>query len=305
MTVPNHHKKLLFVGTRREAQPLLSELRAAGHEVSLVDDIEEATALVDSGGFHHAVLSAGQLASLLEEVREAGTANLREWRRSISAISYDLRHLLGALESSVHELARHEASKSARFARDISEIRRTISALSGFLRELTDELTNGAADDLAISPVDLEDVVETAAMTVYPSAQERSQRLVIDVDDSVSTIRADGTKVKRVLSNLLDHASRHSPRLSTVTVRAQPEEDGCVISVAYEGDTLTLSELRHLFGARPSRKEAAAGLARVQWLVELHGGRLWVESEKGQSTSIFVHLPSSVESKHRAASRAG
>lgn len=305
MTAPAQRKKLLVVSSKREAQPLLAELRAAGHNVSLVDDLEQAAALLESGSFHQVMLSGREMSSLLRDLREAATGSSGDWRRSVSALAYDLRYLLGALERGIKELALQERG-SARLSREISEVPRTISVLSGFLRELTEELSNGGAAEIVLSETDIEDIIETAAMAVYPSASERSQRLTVDVEEGLSTVRADATKVKRALSNLLHHASSRSPALSTVTVRAQAEDGDCVISVSYKGDTLTLSELRRLFSrAWRERHSAAADLARAQWLVEQQGGRLWVESEKAQGTCIFVCLPSAVRPSSRVASRAG
>jgi signal transduction histidine kinase len=303
VTAPAQRKKLLVVSSKREAGSLLADLRAAGHNVSLVDDLEQAAALLESGSFHQVVISGREMSSLLGDLREAAAGSHGEWCRSVAALAYDLRYLLGALEHGIMELARQERG-SARLSRHISEVRHTISVLSGFLRELTEEMSSGGTGEIALSDADIEDLIETAAMAVYPSAAERSQRLAIDVDEGLATVRVDAVKLKRALSNLLHHASSRSPPYSTVTVRVHAENDDCLISVSYTGDTLTLAELRRLFSpAWRGRNDAGADLVRAQWLVEQQGGRLWVESEKAQGTSIFICLPSAVKPSSRVASR--
>jgi len=286
----DHSKKILVVSAKKEAEPTLGQLRAAGHQVSLVEDMDEAQALLASEGFNQALLPARTLASLLEQRALWDSADMDAWRRSASGIAHDIRALLRSVDSGIRELA--EGGQARRARDELTQARRTISVLSTFLAELTEELEGAFAEGLSLTSVNVEDAVETAAMAVYPSALERGQRLVIDVEEEVTRIEADGPKLKRVLTNLLQHASRSGPERGMVTVRARKEREDCVVAVSYAGDTITLSELRRLFAPpSPGGGAPGAGLSRVQRLVGQHGGRLWVESQKGSDTCIFVSLP--------------
>jgi K+-sensing histidine kinase KdpD len=289
---PHHdRKKVLVVSVKREAEPVLGQLRAAGHQVSLVEGMDEAQTLLASGGFDQSLLPARALELLLEERAFWQGTDTEAWRISTAGIAHDLRSLLRALEWSIRELTEADVD-GMKTGGDLPQLTRTIAVLSAFLRELTSELEGDAQQGLSLSAINLEDVVESAAMAVYPSALERRQRLVIDIHDEVAQIQADATKMKRVLTNLLDHASRQSPSLATVRVGAQRENDSCVISISYVGNAITLSELRRLFSpATPMVHSAGGGLSRSQRLIEEHGGRLWVESQKGSGTCIFVSLP--------------
>ena len=160
-----------------------------------------------------------------------------------AAIAHDLRNLLTTLERCLRELQRPAEN-------DVMESCRTINTLSTFLLELTEELQAAGHSGLALTIVDLEDTVEVAAVTVYPSAADRRQRLVIDIEEAARHVRADATKLKRVMSNLLAHASRESPPLGTVTVSARREVDACVISVSYTTQTASLSRMSELFNRR-------------------------------------------------------
>ncbi len=291
MTPSDVHKRILFAALKKEAQPVLGQLRAAGHEVSLVEDLDEAQVLLASGTFDQTVLAASSLASLLEHRLLWESTDTDAWRRSISAIAHDLRSLLLALERSI-ECLQEDDRRRGGVASEFSEIRHTISTLSSFLQELTVDLGNGVREELNWTSVDLEDVVETAAMAAYPRASERRQKLVIDIDEDVTQVRADSTKLKRVLTGLLQYASRHTTSRGTVKVRAYQEHPDWVISISHTGDALTRSELPGLFSPLSDKgSSAGAGLTRVERLVAQHGGRLWIESEKGSGTSIFVSLP--------------
>lgn len=290
MTTAALQKRILFVAPKKEAQPVLSQLRAAGHHVSLVEDQDEARALLGFASFDEAVLPAAHLASLLEEQQLWEHADTDAWRKSTAGLAHDLLGLLTGLEQSIAQM--DSEAPGRRPHHDPAELRQTIATLSSFLRELADEL-GGAHERLSLSRVDLEDAVEAAAVAVYPAASERRQRLVVDVDDAVRSIPADSAKLKRVLSNLLFDASRRAPSLGTVTVRAYPEHGDCVISVSHTGEVITQAELRRPFGGAPEPgfPRAAAGVESLERLVKQQGGRLWIESQKATGTAAFISLP--------------
>jgi K+-sensing histidine kinase KdpD len=165
-----------------------------------------------------------------------------------------------------------------------------MSTLSTFLLELTDEFDAGPRHDLSLRVLDLEDAVETAAISVYSSASDRRQRLVIDIDERARYIRADSTKMKRVLSNLLLHASGQTPP-GTVTVLARRECEDCIISVAHTAETVSLSGLTELLGVKdrvttPEEDSTACSISLSTRRAPLD------REERGAGTTIFVSFPS-------------
>jgi K+-sensing histidine kinase KdpD len=286
VTAPGLRKRILFISPKREAQPLLDQLRAGGHAVSIVEDCDGAQALLSSGAFDLAVLPGPTTETLFAQRSLWEGSGGDSWRQSTAAIAHDLRNLLATLERCLRELQRPSEN-------DLMESCRTINTLSAFLLELTEDLQASGQSGLSLTIVDLEDIVEVAAVTVYPSAADRRQRLVIDIEESARHVRADATKLKRVMANLLAHASQESPRLGTVTVSGYREMDACVISVTYTAQTVSLSRLSELFGPADSLgKMPLVGLRSVQDIIEQHGGRLWVESQSGAGTSVFLSVPS-------------
>jgi signal transduction histidine kinase len=274
-------KRILFVAPKQEAQPVLAELRGLGHGVSLVEDLDEAAVLLDSGGFDHAVLPGASLLQLLEQRTLWETNDADKWRRAMAGLAHDIEYLLHSLRQAIVQSG------------DIVEAQetvRTISVLARFLAELTGELDAGSAQELQLSIFDVEEAVETAAVKVYPSAAERRQRLIIDVEEAAHNVRADPVKLKRILASLLDYASRYTPSSGSVKVRAFVDEQEPVICVSYPGEGLTRREIQQLFSPQGDR-EGSSGLYRVQRLVEQHSCRLWLESERGVSTELFLSLP--------------
>ena len=283
VTSPGEQKQILIVALKKEAQPVLGQLRGAGHRVSLVEDLDEAQSLLESGGFQLAIVSATTLEVLLERRAEWESTEVDLWRRSVSSLAFDIENLLAALgrslEGDADDLMPGQAEK-----------RRTVAVLCDFLKELTSELTGPATSELHLTVVDLEGAIEAAAMTAYPSAAERRQRLVIDVEEGVASVRVDQLRLKRMLSTLLKYASSHTPSRGSVTVRAYQERDEPVICVSYPGEEITQTDLKRLFSPEGGPGESG-GLARVQRLASQHECRVWLESQRGAGTSLFLSLP--------------
>jgi signal transduction histidine kinase len=281
LTLGEKSKRILFVALKKEAQPVLGELRGLGHGVSLVEDIDEATVLLSSGGFDQAVLPAPTLSHLLEQRALWQSNDTDNWRRAIAGLAHDIEYLLQSLRRGIVESGDQAEAR---------ETVRTISVLAHYLSELSGEMDAARGQDLRLSIIDLEEAVETAAITVYPSAAERRQRLVIDIEDESASVRADPVKLKRILATLLDYASRNTPSNGTVMVRAYLEQEEPVICISYPGEEMSGREVQQLFSPETDR-EPASGLSRVQRLLEQHGCRLWLESERGVSTDLFLALP--------------
>ena len=277
-------KQILVIALKKDAQPVLGQLRGAGHRVSLVEDMDEAQALLGSGGFEQVILPAAILGTLLEHSAAWESAEVDHWRRTVSGLAFDLENLLTTLRRAI------VPGDGDLGSGPVDDAHHTISVLCGFLQELTTEIGAAPTRELRLSVVDLEDSIEAAAVTVYPSATERRQRLVINVEEPVSSVRADEVKLKRMLSALLKYASSRTPSQGRVAVHAYQEREEPVISISYEGGEMTRSELRRLFSPG-AEEESPAGLARVRRLAEQHECRVWLESQRGAGTSVFLSLP--------------
>lgn len=280
-------RRILFVAPKREAQPVLSQLRSSGHQVSLVEDLDEAGAILGISTFDQAVLPGSSLEFLLEQKNVWDGLDSEGWRRSTAAIVHDLRGLLAAVGLVVGDFASHAENPDDRH---IGAISNTVKALSKFADELVHELS-ASPGAKTVSAVDLEDAAEAAAVVVYPSAIEREQKLVIDIDQDVAVVKTNALRLKRILKNVLEFASFRAPDNASVTIRASRDEDDCVISVSCDAGEVSRSELNHIF----SRTSGNGGLTRplvlAQQIVDQLDGRMWVESEKSGGVSVFIAIP--------------
>ncbi len=112
---------------------------------------------------------------------------------------------------------------------------------------------------------------------------------------------ADGARIEQVLDNLLSNAVKFSPRGGVVHVGLQPDAMARAIrvTVSDSGPGIAPEDLPHLYdrfyqGRRQVGSGLAGsglGLALAKKVVEAHGGRIWVESERGKGTTVCLHLP--------------
>jgi signal transduction histidine kinase len=124
-------------------------------------------------------------------------------------------------------------------------------------------------------------------------------RIVADVDAALPVVRADLTRVERIVDNLIDNAIKYSPGGGKVTVSARQNGGEILVSVRDEGIGISATDAEKLF--RPfQRLESVVGtaiqgvglgLVVCRRLVEAHGGSIWVESEPGKGSTFRFTLP--------------
>jgi signal transduction histidine kinase len=124
-------------------------------------------------------------------------------------------------------------------------------------------------------------------------------KLTLEVPATPVRIRHDPPRIGQVVSNLLGNALKFTPRNGAVVVELRPTPEGAEIEVRDTGVGIDAAELPHVFERffRGSRENEARGsgsglgLAIVKSIVDMHGGRIFVESRLGAGTTFVVALP--------------
>jgi len=121
----------------------------------------------------------------------------------------------------------------------------------------------------------------------------------VNIPSDLTSIEADKNKIDQVMDNLLGNAVKFSPQGGKITVSVEQVNGKVKISVADNGMGIPKKELSHIFG-RFYRIDntftqgiggAGLGLAIVKYIVEAHGGKIWVESEVGKGSNFIFTLP--------------
>ena len=142
-------------------------------------------------------------------------------------------------------------------------------------------------------------VVEEAVAGLLRAAQAKGIELSIQSPPRLPRIRADRHRIKQVLINLLDNAVKYCPEGSEVQVRLGTDGESIIVEVADDGPGIPPEDLPHIFEKmyRVEKESTRAvegsglGLSIVKRIVELHGGRIAVESTVGKGTTFSVRLP--------------
>jgi signal transduction histidine kinase len=233
---------------------------------------------------------------------EAERAQLeRERDQFFSSISHDLRTPLAAITASVGVVLANEPKGTPRVLHrllvNIDESADDMAMLVEDLLELT-RLQAGRVE-LDLEAVDLYEVGLRAAREIEPLAQARGQQVQLELPVDGLTGVVDAQRLGRVLLNLLGNAAKYGREQGTIRIRLEQRGDHAVFSVADDGPGIPPAEHEHIFerfhraNTDETRKATGSGLglAIARGLVELHGGRIWVESALNQGATFHVALP--------------
>ncbi len=159
----------------------------------------------------------------------------------------------------------------------------------------------GAADQLGLSPTEfrLADVVAQSSALSEPLADRKQLQLTTHVPDDLPPVLADREKIAHILSNLLGNAIEFTPTGGRVWVRAREDVGMFEVEVGDTGIGIDPEHYELIFrefaqvDASPSRQHHGTGLGLTiaRKLVELHGGRIWLESELGVGSRFFFTIP--------------
>ena len=171
--------------------------------------------------------------------------------------------------------------------------------LLGLINEVLDLAKIEAGKmELQIEPALLQDVVEAVSNTMRSLAAKKSINLRVDSDESLASFPMDGARVKQVLLNLVSNAIKFTPEGGRVWVRAGAKDGNARIEVGDTGPGIATEDQERIFlefqqaGSDAGKPQGTGlGLALAKKFVEMHGGRIWLESEVGKGSRFFFTIP--------------
>jgi signal transduction histidine kinase/pSer/pThr/pTyr-binding forkhead associated (FHA) protein len=211
--------------------------------------------------------------------------------------AHDLRGPLSVIQCMAHFQAAGR-SQPRETAEAFALIRDAASSLTTLLTGLLDaEAVARGKIDLERVPCDVAEMLAKASPLALLAAARKGIHVAFEVPPGL-TADADPLRIGQVVANLLMNAMKFSAGGSTIRIAAQPGAGGEVeVSVADEGIGIARDELPRLFApyqqGREGRRKGGTGLglAIAKKLVELHGGRIQVESEPGRGTRFTFTIP--------------
>jgi hypothetical protein len=183
---------------------------------------------------------------------------------------------------------------------DISTIQRNSQQLARLVDDVLD-LSQVDAGEMPLTKewVTVRDIIEVAASVVRPLFDSKGLSLTTHVEADLPQVFCDSLRVRQVLINLLSNGGRFTER-GGVSVRAWQEPDRVLIAVSDTGPGIPEGDQERLFepfqqldsSIRRRHGGTGLGLSISRRFVEMHGGKMWLDSELGVGTTITFSLPS-------------
>jgi signal transduction histidine kinase len=169
------------------------------------------------------------------------------------------------------------------------------------MRALVDNLLDASrieAGRLSIDrrPNDLRDVVSQAMDVLVPVAARNSRNVVCSIPEERTIVSCDRDRIDQVLSNLVGNAVRFAPEGSNIGLALETRTTEVEFRIDDRGPGIDPADIPHIFdrywrAAGDKRRGLGLGLAIAKWIVEAHGGRIWVESRLGAGSTFYFTLP--------------
>jgi signal transduction histidine kinase len=257
--------------------------------------------LSSCAGYVAAVLENARLMQQVAEMRALEEAD-RVKREFLSYVSHELRTPLTAMKMSIDTLLASLKPEEGDGARD--RLLRNIARNTDYLDRLIDDLLNMTRLEsgmlrLRRVRVEPKDVILDSVESVRSLVEAKHQHLRVELPARVPPLRADRARLRQILVNLLVNASLNTRRRGMITLRTEEQESSLVISVSDTGPGIPKEEQERIFerfyrssrAKRTHRAGLGLGLPIARALTELHGGRIWVESEPGKGSTFSISLP--------------
>lgn len=154
--------------------------------------------------------------------------------------------------------------------------------------------------ELHLESAAIGDLLQSVHSTMKPLAAQRAIDLKVESDQKIPTVLMDSARIMQVLLNLLGNAIKFTPELGRIWVRAVAENGLVRVEVGDTGPGIPDGEEEKIFlefeqiavGRGEDRPEGTGlGLALAKKFVEMHGGKMWVESEMGKGSRFIFTLP--------------
>ena len=217
----------------------------------------------------------------------------------VTMVSHELRSPLANMQTAM------ELVLTSDFEEDLQRemlnlVRSQCARLASFVEELLD-VSQLEAGQIATrwEPVTLWPLIQRVVNT-FEATEQRAHRFQFIGQGELPFAWADPRKVEMILTNLLQNAANYSPEGSTIAIEAKTTDNtDIMVSVSDEGEGIAHEHVEQLFepyyriGNSRSEKVPGRGLGLyiVKKLVEMQGGRVWVESEVGKGSHFIFTLP--------------
>ena len=247
-----------------------------------------------------AIQNARLFREIEEKSKQIEAAN-RHKSEFLANMSHELRTPLNAIIGFSEVLGERMFGelneKQAEYTEDILSSGRHLLSLINEILDLSK--VEAGRMELELATFDLPLAIDNARTFVRERATKHGINLDVTVDERLGDFVGDERKIKQILLNLLSNAVKFTPEGGRIGIKARQTDGGVEISVtdtgigiAPEDQANIFEEFRQVGGDYAHKKEGTGlGLTLAKKFVELHGGKIWVESEVGKGSKFTFTLP--------------
>ena len=240
----------------------------------------------------------GRLAAVINDTFARLESSFDQLRRFTADASHELRTPLSIIRG-IGEAGLGETRSPAEYKEAMGSMLEEVDRLTTLVDTLL-RLSYGDAGTVRLSraAIDLGQLTRDVVSSLGVLAEERNQRLRVDVPDGV-TVAADRLVLREAITNVVDNAIKYSPNASSIDVRVQVDGNQALLTVADEGPGIALAHRERIFDRFFRLDEARSrdsggtglGLAIAKWAVEVNGGHVSVETGTNGGSIFRIVLP--------------
>ncbi len=214
----------------------------------------------------------------------------------VSTVSHDLRSPLTTILGYV-DLIERAGPVTDQQKTFIRRIQNSVGSITTLISDLLDLGKIESGIDSQKEPVQLNALARNALEGVRGRAEAKQIALNVTLDDSIPALNGNPVRLRQMIVNLLDNAIKYTPEGGAVGFSTRLEADQAFLWVSDTGIGIPPQELPYVFNKfyRATNVQNTAGtglgLSIVKSIAEIHGGRVWVDSNAGKETKFTVVLP--------------
>jgi signal transduction histidine kinase/HAMP domain-containing protein len=261
------------------------------HDLGLLRAVASQTAIaLESARLYEEAVETAERLREVDRLKSQFLANMsHELRTPLNSIIGFSRVVLKGIDGPVTDRQRE----------DLEAIHNSGQHLLGLINDILDVSKIEAGKmELSFESVDLDEIIQGVMSTAVALVKDKPVDLQQSIPDDLPSVVADERRVRQVLLNLVSNAAKFTEE-GSIRVSARADEDEVVVSVADTGSGIAPEELDEIFepftqvDASTTREHGGTGLGLTisHSFVQLHGGRMWVESELGVGSTFSFSLP--------------
>lgn len=266
-----------------------------------IQDVTNMAKKIASGRFNERLIKRrddeiGELSDTLNFMTDEILKNDRLKNEFMASISHELRTPLTSIKGWAYTIRTGDLTNTPEILDGLEIIETESDRLSALVNQLLD-FSKFISGKITLNKdyIDMKAVILLVKKEMSPKAIRSNINFYIDLEENLPFLLADENRIKQLLINLLDNAFKFTPENGYIKLAAKVLSAQLQISVEDSGAGISPEDLSHVtekfFKGNNKFSSNGIGLSICKEIVELHNGRLEINSVLNKGTSILIHLP--------------